>query len=42
MDADKAYVFTVEWGVSTATLDREGEPTAVRTCGPRPRRPPRP
>jgi len=28
MDADKAYVFTVEWGSSTTTQDREGEVTA--------------
>ena len=28
MDADKAYRFTLEWGRSTTTLDREGETTA--------------
>ena len=28
MDAEKAYVFTVEWGATTTTLDREGEVTA--------------
>jgi tRNA pseudouridine55 synthase len=28
MDADKAYRFTIEWGVSTNTLDREGEVVA--------------
>ena len=28
VDADKAYVFTVEWGSTTTTLDREGEVVA--------------
>jgi tRNA pseudouridine55 synthase len=28
MDADKAYRFTIEWGRSTTTLDREGATTA--------------
>jgi tRNA pseudouridine55 synthase len=28
MDADKAYVFMIEWGATTTTLDREGEVTA--------------
>ena len=28
MDADKAYRFTLEWGRSTTTLDREGATTA--------------
>jgi tRNA pseudouridine55 synthase len=28
MDADKTYRFTIEWGVSTATQDREGQVTA--------------
>lgn len=28
MDADKAYRFTIAWGRSTTTLDREGETTA--------------
>jgi tRNA pseudouridine55 synthase len=28
VDADKAYRFTIEWGRSTATWDREGETTA--------------
>ena len=28
MDADKAYRFTVRWGVETATFDREGAVTA--------------
>jgi tRNA pseudouridine55 synthase len=27
MDADKAYRFTIAWGRSTTTLDREGETT---------------
>jgi len=36
MDADKAYVFTVEWGTSTATLDREGEVTARSDVRPTP------
>lgn len=29
MEADKTYCFTVRWGVSTATQDREGEVTAT-------------
>src|SRR5579871_6495354 len=28
MDADKTYRFTVEWGVETASFDREGAVTA--------------
>ena len=28
VDADKAYRFTIEWGRTTATLDREGETVA--------------
>lgn len=28
MEAEKTYVFTVKWGVSTETQDREGKPTA--------------
>lgn len=28
MDAEKEYVFTIEWGASTDTQDREGEVTA--------------
>ena len=28
MDADKTYRFTIEWGSTTTTLDREGEVTA--------------
>jgi tRNA pseudouridine55 synthase len=34
MDADKAYRFTIEWGRSTATLDREGETTGVSDVRP--------
>ncbi|WP_300391204.1 tRNA pseudouridine(55) synthase TruB [Henriciella sp.] len=34
MDADKEYVFTVEWGRSTDTLDAEGE--VIRTSDTRP------
>ena len=36
MDADKTYVFTVEWGSSTTTLDREGEVTASSDVRPTP------
>ena len=36
MDADKAYVFTIEWGSTTATLDREGEVTARSDVRPSP------
>jgi tRNA pseudouridine55 synthase len=36
MDADKAYRFTLEWGTSTATLDREGEVTARSDVRPTP------
>src|ERR1700748_1500642 len=36
MDADKAYVFTIEWGATTATLDREGEVTARSDVRPDP------
>ena len=28
MEAEKTYAFTIRWGVSTATQDREGAPTA--------------
>jgi tRNA pseudouridine55 synthase len=28
MEATKTYVFTIRWGISTATQDREGTPTA--------------
>jgi tRNA pseudouridine55 synthase len=34
MDADKAYRFTLEWGRSTTTLDREGETTATSDVRP--------
>src|SRR3954451_14927310 len=36
MDADKAYVFTIEWGSTTTTLDREGEVTAHSDVRPSP------
>jgi tRNA pseudouridine55 synthase len=36
MDADKEYVFTVEWGRSTDTLDAEGE--VIRSSAARPER----
>lgn len=36
MDADKAYRFTVEWGVSTASFDREGAVTATSAVRPSP------
>jgi tRNA pseudouridine55 synthase len=36
MDADKAYVFTVEWGATTTTLDREGEIVARSEARPSP------
>ncbi|ATQ41031.1 tRNA pseudouridine(55) synthase TruB [Caulobacter mirabilis] len=34
MEADKAYRFTIEWGRSTATLDREGETTGTSDVRP--------
>ncbi|MDP1630149.1 MAG: tRNA pseudouridine(55) synthase TruB [Caulobacter sp.] len=34
MDADKAYRFTIEWGRSTATLDREGATTETSDVRP--------
>ena len=34
MDADKAYRFTLEWGRSTTTLDREGATTATSDVRP--------
>jgi tRNA pseudouridine55 synthase len=34
MDADKAYRFTVQWGVETASFDREGAVTAVSDVRP--------
>jgi tRNA pseudouridine55 synthase len=36
MDADKAYVFMIEWGSTTTTLDREGEVTARSDVRPAP------
>ncbi|MBS0386410.1 MAG: tRNA pseudouridine(55) synthase TruB [Proteobacteria bacterium] len=35
MEAEKEYVFTIRWGVSTATQDREGEPTSQSDVRPR-------
>ncbi len=34
MDCDKEYVFTVEWGISTASQDKEGEVTATSDVRP--------
>ncbi len=34
MEADKAYRFTIEWGRSTTTLDREGETTGTSDVRP--------
>ncbi|HZZ36454.1 MAG TPA: tRNA pseudouridine(55) synthase TruB [Caulobacteraceae bacterium] len=34
MDADKTYRFTIEWGRTTTTLDREGATTAVSDVRP--------
>ena len=34
MDADKEYVFTIEWGRSTATLDAEGDVVATSDARP--------
>ena len=34
VDADKAYRFSIEWGRSTNTLDREGETTATSDVRP--------
>ncbi len=34
MEADKAYRFTIEWGRSTTTLDREGETVATSNVRP--------
>ena len=31
VDADKAYRFTILWGTSTTTLDREGAVTGARS-----------
>jgi tRNA pseudouridine55 synthase len=36
MDADKTYRFTVEWGVETASFDREGAVTATSDARPTP------
>jgi tRNA pseudouridine55 synthase len=36
MEADKTYRFTVRWGVSTATQDREGEAIATSDARPEP------
>jgi tRNA pseudouridine55 synthase len=36
MDADKAYRFTIEWGASTATQDKEGEIVARSDARPDP------
>src|SRR5262245_4410302 len=36
MDADKTYRFTIAWGVTTATFDREGEVTARSDVRPSP------
>src|SRR5579872_3262743 len=36
MDADKAYRFTIAWGASTTTLDREGEIIARSDVRPSP------
>ena len=34
MDCDKEYVFTIEWGTSTASQDKEGEITATSDVRP--------
>jgi len=36
MDADKTYRFTIAWGRTTTTFDREGETTAVSDVRPTP------
>ncbi len=36
MEAEKTYLFTIKWGVSTKTQDREGEPTAESNVRPTP------
>lgn len=36
MDCDKEYVFTIEWGSSTASQDKEGEVTATSDVRPSP------
>jgi tRNA pseudouridine55 synthase len=34
MEAEKTYVFTIRWGISTETQDREGKPTATSDVRP--------
>ncbi|MEL6857502.1 MAG: tRNA pseudouridine(55) synthase TruB [Pseudomonadota bacterium] len=34
MDCDKEYVFTIEWGTSTASQDKEGDPVATSAVRP--------
>lgn len=36
MEAEKTYVFTIRWGVSTETQDREGKPVATSDVRPAP------
>ncbi|HYD71925.1 MAG TPA: tRNA pseudouridine(55) synthase TruB [Candidatus Binatia bacterium] len=36
MEAEKTYLFTIKWGVSTQTQDREGEATATSDVRPTP------
>src|SRR5262245_2873104 len=36
MEAEKTYIFTIRWGVSTTTQDREGAPTASSAVRPSP------
>ena len=36
MDCDKEYVFTIEWGTSTASHDKEGAPIATSDVRPEP------
>ena len=38
MDADKTYRFTIAWGATTASFDREGAVTATSDVRPTPRR----
>ncbi|MEJ0058588.1 MAG: tRNA pseudouridine(55) synthase TruB [Terricaulis sp.] len=35
VEAEKTYVFTIRWGISTATQDREGETTATSDVRPK-------
>jgi len=37
MEAEKEYIFTVRWGVSTETQDREGKPTGQSDVRPSPK-----